>query len=324
MAACRPGSDRPAVPCTTVERLAQDACCNVFKTPQVALPVTVTSWQDLSSAASGRLSRQTNSCIEEAKDNLSLAVTMHMRRLPRRRHTGPDGAIPAAAPGRASALQTASAIRGAHSSIGNFSGGSQAGLAVSGGTDGNLEWHLKAHPPSKIGAPVQTESAQTQSSSASVRREETRPSLPAPMYASGSMLHKRLVLAEAVSCSAPVQSCGERKGSAPLILPTQLCTQVVITGNARTRTGLVGQHAMVHRSSGLGGWHWLILNLSQERVKVSLVVLLHPPAGYRVLSLTLVLNVRRCSAMHSGSPQMRTGSWRPHVSPSSWRCPCIM
>lgn len=39
-------------------------------------------------------------------------------------------------------------------------------------------------------------------------------------------------------------------------------TKVVVTGNNRTKSVLVGLHGVVKKAVGLGGWHWLVISLS--------------------------------------------------------------
>jgi len=41
-------------------------------------------------------------------------------------------------------------------------------------------------------------------------------------------------------------------------------TKVVVTGNNRTKTALVGQRGEVKKAVGLGGWHWLTLANGEE------------------------------------------------------------
>jgi hypothetical protein len=36
-------------------------------------------------------------------------------------------------------------------------------------------------------------------------------------------------------------------------------TKVVVTGNNRTKSVLVGLHGVVKKAVGLGGWHWLVI-----------------------------------------------------------------
>jgi len=39
-------------------------------------------------------------------------------------------------------------------------------------------------------------------------------------------------------------------------------TKVVVTGNNRTKSVLVGLQGVVKKAVGLGGWHWLVTNHS--------------------------------------------------------------
>lgn len=41
-------------------------------------------------------------------------------------------------------------------------------------------------------------------------------------------------------------------------------TKVLVTGNNRTKTSLVGLYGVVKKAVGLGGWHWLILSNGAE------------------------------------------------------------
>ena len=36
-------------------------------------------------------------------------------------------------------------------------------------------------------------------------------------------------------------------------------TKVIVTGNNRTKSVLVGLHGVVKKAVGLGGWHWLVI-----------------------------------------------------------------
>lgn len=58
-----------------------------------------------------------------------------------------------------------------------------------------------------------------------------------------------------------VQSCGEISEEELAVLPRH--TKVVVTGNNRTKSVLVGLHGVVKKAVGLGGWHWLVI-LSDE------------------------------------------------------------
>lgn len=56
--------------------------------------------------------------------------------------------------------------------------------------------------------------------------------------------------------SSHLQSCGESSEEELSVLPRH--TKVVVTGNNRTKSVLVGLHGVVKKAVGLGGWHWLV------------------------------------------------------------------
>ena len=41
-------------------------------------------------------------------------------------------------------------------------------------------------------------------------------------------------------------------------------TKVIVTGNNRTKSVLVGSHGVVKKAVGLGGWHWLVRKPRQD------------------------------------------------------------
>ncbi|RRT61917.1 hypothetical protein B296_00005972 [Ensete ventricosum] len=57
------------------------------------------------------------------------------------------------------------------------------------------------------------------------------------------------------------QSCGESSEEELSVLPRH--TKVVVTGNNRTKSVLVGLQGVVKKAVGLGGWHWLVILLSR-------------------------------------------------------------
>lgn len=58
---------------------------------------------------------------------------------------------------------------------------------------------------------------------------------------------------------APMQhSCGESSEEELSVLPRH--TKVVVTGNNRTKSVLVGLQGVVKKAVGLGGWHWLVID----------------------------------------------------------------
>lgn len=53
------------------------------------------------------------------------------------------------------------------------------------------------------------------------------------------------------------QSCGDSSEEELSVLPRH--TKVVVTGNNRTKSVLVGLRGVVKKAVGLGGWHWLVI-----------------------------------------------------------------
>lgn len=53
-------------------------------------------------------------------------------------------------------------------------------------------------------------------------------------------------------------------GNEPLEQLLPRMTKVLIRGNNRTKSSLVGQHGTVKRSNGLGGWHLVVLETGEE------------------------------------------------------------
>lgn len=70
---------------------------------------------------------------------------------------------------------------------------------------------------------------------------------------------------EAELCSSRVLSPSrEESGDEELsVLPRH--TKVIVTGNNRTKSVLVGLQGVVKKAVGLGGWHWLVYNFSLNR-----------------------------------------------------------
>ena len=52
------------------------------------------------------------------------------------------------------------------------------------------------------------------------------------------------------------QSYGDSSEEELSVLPRH--TKVVVTGNNRTKSVLVGLQGVVKKAVGLGGWHWLV------------------------------------------------------------------
>lgn len=57
-------------------------------------------------------------------------------------------------------------------------------------------------------------------------------------------------------------------------------TKVVVTGNNRTKSVLVGLQGVVKKAVGLGGWHWLVLTNGLEvKLQRNALSVLEPPTG---------------------------------------------
>ncbi|KAG6475882.1 hypothetical protein ZIOFF_065112 [Zingiber officinale] len=74
-------------------------------------------------------------------------------------------------------------------------------------------------------------------------------------------------------------SCGESGEEELAILPRH--TKVVVTGNNRTKSVLVGLHGVVKKAVGLGGWHWLVLtNGIEVKLQRNALCVIEPPTGH--------------------------------------------
>ncbi|KAJ4951677.1 hypothetical protein NE237_028509 [Protea cynaroides] len=85
---------------------------------------------------------------------------------------------------------------------------------------------------------------------------------------------------EAEVCSSRIlSSCREESGDEELsVLPRH--TKVIVTGNNRTKSVLVGLQGVVKKAVGLGGWHWLVLKNGVEvKLQRNALSVLEPPTG---------------------------------------------
>eukprot|EP01018_Ginkgo_biloba_P034353 Gb_06121 [translate_table: standard] len=86
---------------------------------------------------------------------------------------------------------------------------------------------------------------------------------------------------ESAGCPPGVLSpCGEESGDEELsVLPRH--TKVVVTGNNRTKSVLVGLHGVVKKAVGLGGWHWLVLKNGVEvKLQRNALSVIEAPTGH--------------------------------------------
>ncbi|KAK9698564.1 hypothetical protein RND81_08G113400 [Saponaria officinalis] len=85
---------------------------------------------------------------------------------------------------------------------------------------------------------------------------------------------------ETEMCGARVMSpFRDESGDEELsVLPRH--TKVVVTGNNRTKSVLVGLQGVVKKAVGLGGWHWLVLkNGIEVKLQRNALSVLEPPTG---------------------------------------------
>ncbi|XP_042479076.1 uncharacterized protein LOC122060020 isoform X1 [Macadamia integrifolia] len=85
---------------------------------------------------------------------------------------------------------------------------------------------------------------------------------------------------EAEVCSSRVLCpFREESGDEELsVLPRH--TKVIVTGNNRTKSVLVGLQGVVKKAVGLGGWHWLVLKNGVEvKLQRNALSVLEPPTG---------------------------------------------
>lgn len=72
--------------------------------------------------------------------------------------------------------------------------------------------------------------------------------------------------------------CGESSEEELAVLPRH--TKVVVTGNNRTKSVLVGLQGVVKKAVGLGGWHWLVLtNGIEVKLQRNALSVLEAPTG---------------------------------------------
>ncbi|XP_068646117.1 uncharacterized protein [Aristolochia californica] len=82
-------------------------------------------------------------------------------------------------------------------------------------------------------------------------------------------------------CSSRVLSpCRDESGDEELsVLPRH--TKVIVTGNNRTKSVLVGLQGVVKKAVGLGGWHWLVLKNGVEvKLQRNALSVLEAPTGH--------------------------------------------
>ncbi|KAI3460295.1 hypothetical protein Pfo_016958 [Paulownia fortunei] len=80
------------------------------------------------------------------------------------------------------------------------------------------------------------------------------------------------------SHSSQLHSCGDSSEEELSVLPRH--TKVVVTGNNRTKSVLVGLQGVVKKAVGLGGWHWLVLtNGIEVKLQRNALSVIEAPTG---------------------------------------------
>lgn len=96
-------------------------------------------------------------------------------------------------------------------------------------------------------------------------------------------------------------------------------TIVLISGNNRTRRSLIGQHAVIRRSVGLGGWHHVV----SQGAPVQNVSVVCPSAAWALTGhlryVLLLVRRRRCCKMGQKSSSRWVLTPSGIMSPSSFR-----
>ncbi|XP_022144972.1 uncharacterized protein LOC111013658 isoform X2 [Momordica charantia] len=76
-----------------------------------------------------------------------------------------------------------------------------------------------------------------------------------------------------------LQSSGDSSEEELSVLPRH--TKVVVTGNNRTKSVLVGLQGVVKKAVGLGGWHWLVLtNGIEVKLQRNALSVIEAPTGH--------------------------------------------
>lgn len=60
------------------------------------------------------------------------------------------------------------------------------------------------------------------------------------------------------SPSLTIQDSTQQDSDSSILNVLPKSTKVLITGNNRTKSSLIGQYARTVKAVGLGGWHWLV------------------------------------------------------------------
>ncbi|XP_073008701.1 uncharacterized protein [Typha latifolia] len=111
----------------------------------------------------------------------------------------------------------------------------------------------------------------------------------------------RHAVMEAELCSSQILSPSrEESGDEELtVLPRH--TKVIVTGNNRTKSVLVGLQGVVKKAVGFGGWHWLVLKNGVEvKLQRNALSVLEPPTGNEAEDNVTDCDNSFCSSSETG------------------------
>nr|XP_043617526.1 uncharacterized protein LOC122589311 isoform X2 [Erigeron canadensis] len=93
------------------------------------------------------------------------------------------------------------------------------------------------------------------------------------------MLYEKKIMEESyVNNNNNKENGGDSSEEELTVLPPH--TKVVVTGNNRTKSVLVGLHGVVKKAVGLGGWHWLVLtNGIEVKLQRNALSVIEAPTG---------------------------------------------
>lgn len=102
---------------------------------------------------------------------------------------------------------------------------------------------------------------------------------------------------------------GDEGGEGLSVLPRH--TKVLVTGNNRTKSVLVGLQGVVTKAVGLGGWHWLMLTNGDEvKLQRNALSVIEAPSGHED-------SLYSSGARHDKNFSFRVHSRKPALPTSS-------
>ncbi|XP_010935773.1 uncharacterized protein [Elaeis guineensis] len=117
--------------------------------------------------------------------------------------------------------------------------------------------------------------------------------------------------AELCSCRTLLSSREESGDEELSVVPRH--TKVIVTGNNRTKSVLVGLQGVVKKAVGLGGWHWLVLKNGVEvKLQRNALGVLEAPTGNEEDDDEIDCNNSICSSSDMGDKDVDYSSIELH------------